>query len=115
MKQLVEFPIEGTGETILVEVDSSRDGLLPVANVGDVAAKVTQTFEAALQKIKPAATAVVKTLRDLADSPDEIKVEFGVKFSAKAGAVLASADAEANYKVTLSWKSKSAPNTSNPG
>jgi Trypsin-co-occurring domain 1 len=30
-----------------------------------------------------------------------------VKLSAKAGAILASADAEANYKVTLSWKSKS--------
>jgi Trypsin-co-occurring domain 1 len=107
MKQLAEFQLEGTNETVFVEIEAPAAGLLPVANPGDIAIKVGQSLEAALQKIKPAASAVVSALRDLADSPDEIKVEFGVKLSAKAGAILASADAEANYKVTLSWKSKS--------
>jgi hypothetical protein len=106
MKQLAEFPLQGTNETVFVEIESPREGLLPVANPGDIAVKVQQTLEAALQRIKPAASAVVSTLKSIADSPDEIKVEFGVKLSAKAGAVLASADAEANYKITLSWKSK---------
>jgi hypothetical protein len=106
MKQLAEFQVEGTKETVFVEIESPAEGLLPAANPGEIAVKVGQSLEAALQKIKPAASAVVATLRDLADSPDEITVEFGVKLSAKAGAILASADAEANYKVTLSWKSK---------
>lgn len=112
MKQLAEFQLEGTKETIFVEIDSPVEGLVAVANPGEIAVKVAQSLEGALQKIKPAASAVVATLRDLADSPDEITVEFGVKLSAKAGAILASADAEANYKVTLSWKSRSASDTS---
>jgi hypothetical protein len=108
MKQLAEFQLEGTKETVFVEIESPAEDLVSVANPGEIAVKVGQSLEAALSRIKPAASAVVATLRDLADSPDEIKVEFGVKLSAKAGAILASADAEANYKVTLSWKSKSA-------
>jgi hypothetical protein len=113
MKQLAEFQIQGTTDTVIVEISASAEGLVPVANPGDIAVKVGQSLEAALQKIKPAASAVVATLKSLADSPDEIKVEFGVKLSAKAGAILASADAEANYKVTLSWKAK--PGSSAPG
>lgn len=108
MKQLAEFQVEGKEETVFVEIESLGEGLVPVANPGEIAIKVGQSLESALQKIKPAASAVVAALRGLADSPDEITVEFGVKLSAKAGAILASADAEANYKVTLSWKSKSA-------
>jgi len=33
-----------------------------------------------------------------------VEVEFGLKMSAEAGAVVAAAGAEANYKVTLTWK-----------
>jgi hypothetical protein len=99
MKQLGEFQLEGTKETVFVEIECSAEGLVAVANPGEIAARVGQSLETALQKIKHAASAVVAILRDLADSPDEITVEFGVKLSAKAGAILASADAEAN-KVT---------------
>ena len=36
--------------------------------------------------------------------PSEAQVEVGFKFSAKAGVILASADSEATFKVTLKWK-----------
>ena len=106
MKRLVEFPLED-GSTILVEVDEpeSAGGTARVAR-GDnkTVAKANQTFEKALDKIKPTANAVISKLRDLTHSPDEITVEFGLKLSAEAGAVLAAAGIEANYKVTLTWK-----------
>jgi hypothetical protein len=55
-------------------------------------------------RIKPAATAIISKLRELNQPPDTIGVEFGIKLSAGAGAILASAGAEANFKVTLTWK-----------
>ncbi len=79
---------------------------MPAGLSGDVAGKVCQTFEVALEKAKPAASALIAQFRDLIDPPDEIEVEFGIKLSAGAGAVLASAGGEANYKMTLTWKRK---------
>jgi len=105
MKRLIEFPLEN-GNSILVEVDEPEPegGVVKAARPGEIAAKATQTFEAALEKVKPAAAAIISKLRDLADPPDEMEVEFGLKLSADAGAFLASAGAEANYTVTLTWK-----------
>lgn len=105
MKRLIEFPLEDGG-SILVQVDESapEGGMVKAARPGEIAAKATQTFEAALEKVKPAAAAIISKLRDLADPPDEMEVEFGLKLSADAGAFLASAGAEANYTVTLTWK-----------
>jgi len=60
-------------------------------------------FEEALEKVKPAATAIICKLRDLRDSPDEVIVEFGLKMNANAEAIIASASAEANYWIELKW------------
>jgi len=66
--------------------------------------KAHQTFEAALDKIRPAAQTIIKKLRSLHDAPDEIEVEFGLKLSAEAGAIIAAGGVGANYTVTLKWK-----------
>ncbi len=105
MKRLVEFPLED-GSTIMVEVDDpeSAGGTMRVGRGDKTVEKANLSFEKALDKIKPTANAVISKLRDLYDPPDEIGVEFGLKLSAKAGAVLAAAGVEANYKVTLKWQ-----------
>ena len=104
MKRLVEFPLEG-GSSILVEVDEPQaEGVVRAARPGEIAERAVETFETALKKIQPAAVAIINQLRKVSDPPDQVNVEFGVKLSAGAGAVIASAGAEANYKVTLSWK-----------
>ncbi len=104
MKQLVEFPL-ADGGSILVEVDAPEGGrLVPASRGGETVAKAQQTFEAALDKVRPAASAIIAKLRALHDPPDEIEVEFGLKMSAEAGAFIAAAGVEANYKVTLTWK-----------
>ncbi len=105
MKQLIEFPLEDGG-TILVQVDepAPEGGVVKASRAGDVLKKASQTFEAALDKIKPAAGAIIAKLRGLADPPDEIEVEFGLTLNAEAGAFVAVAGAEANYTVKLTWK-----------
>jgi len=41
-------------------------------------------------------------------APESVSVEFGIKFSAQAGVVLAASAVEGNCKITLSWKPKTA-------
>jgi hypothetical protein len=109
MKRLVEFP-SNSGEPILVEVEDvglsgeTRRGLSTSA----VLERAQTSFEDALEKAKPMATGLVGKLRAIGDAagspPDEVQVEFGIILNAEAGAVLASASAGANYKVTMTWK-----------
>ena len=104
VKRMIEFPMED-GTTLVVEVEEPiPEGVVRAARPGEIAERAGQTFEAALEKVKPMAATVVSRLRELAQSPDEIHVEFGIKLSASAGAVLASAGVEGNYKVTVVWR-----------
>jgi len=105
MKQLIEFPLED-GDAIWVEVESDEPGGMVPATRGATSHKAQQTFEAALERIRPAAQVIIGKLRALHDPPDEIEVEFGLKMNVKAGAIIAAAATEANYKITLTWKRK---------
>ena len=106
VKRLVEF-LQEDGTSLVIEVDDPAPdgGVIRAARPGEVAEKASQTFQAALSKIKPMAGAIFTTLQDLVQCPEQIQVEFGVKITASAGAVLASAGAEGHYKVTLMWTS----------
>jgi Trypsin-co-occurring domain 1 len=104
-KRLVEFSLKDQG-IILVEVDEPAPevGVVRAARPGELAEQAKETFEAALEKIKPAATIVIDKLSELDNPPDSIQVEFGIKLSAAAGAFLASIATESNFRVTLTWK-----------
>ncbi|OGO39014.1 MAG: hypothetical protein A2W35_15230 [Chloroflexi bacterium RBG_16_57_11] len=108
MKRLVEFLLED-GSTMLVEVDEPEPegGVVKAARPGELITRSQQTFDQALEKVKPAASLVIQKLRALSDPPDEIDVEFGLKLSAESGAFIAAAGIEANYRVTLKWKKQS--------
>jgi hypothetical protein len=95
---LIEF--QADGGPVVVEVEASLVGPRPAA-AGEIAARASKSFAEALAGIKPIAEAMIKQLADL--GPAEAKIEFGVKFTAKAGVVLASAESEAHCKITLGW------------
>ena len=108
MKKLIEYPMKD-GSLVLVEVEEpDRPGGPPMRGLPhpphEVIERATQTFDDALDKIKPAAATIIAKLKELKTPPEQIGLEFGIKLSAKAGAFIASADAEANFKVTLTWK-----------
>ncbi len=107
MKQLVEFPLE-SGGSIMVEVEETGVRASPVRSgrPNEVVERAGQSFETALDKLRPAASAIIAKLRDLSEAPDKVEVEFGIKLSADVGVVLASAGAEANYTVKLTWRHK---------
>ena len=106
MKRLIEFPLDD-GTTVLVETDDPLSGGAVVrggVGPGAMIERAETSFEAALGKIKPVATAFIAKVRDLTDAPEQVGIEFGIKLGAKAGAFIASADTEATFKVTMTWK-----------
>jgi hypothetical protein len=60
-------------------------------------------FEEAVARIRPAARALLDSLKEL-ETPEQINLEFGIKINAKAGVVFASVDSEAVFKVALTWQ-----------
>jgi Trypsin-co-occurring domain 1 len=60
-----------------------------------------------LEKISPAAIELMAQFRNLRVPPQITVVEFGVKLSVDADAFIAAVEMEANFKVTLTWRSYS--------
>jgi hypothetical protein len=115
LKALVAYAADDES-VIVVEVDESEvDEGTPGferAGLGGAGKKLVkdagERFDAALDTIRPIATTVVEKVRQLAESPEEVSVEFGLNLNVKAGvAVLASSQAEAHLQVTLTWKQQS--------
>ena len=108
MSDLTEFSLED-GTTFLVEVeDPASPAIQRVAlPSGQMVAKAQQTFEEALDKIKPVAATIISKLKEINTPADEVEVKFGIKLTADAGAVFTSIGGEVNYEITLKWSNKS--------
>ncbi len=62
-----------------------------------------RTLKNSLNHLSQYPATFFNSVKEIANSPDEINVELGLKFSAKAGLILRSLDGEANLKITLKW------------
>jgi len=102
---LVEFELEEGGH-VLVEVPGGG-ALVTRGGGGQVQERATESFNKSIAKVKPAADALLASMTDMRQRPDEITIEFGVTFSAEAGAFIGSVGAEANFRVQLKWDGKS--------
>jgi hypothetical protein len=106
MKRLVEFPLD-QGGSVLIEVDEPPGGPTVRGLGKDRPAVVEQagkTFEDATAAITPAARSLIARLRSMGDPPDEVGIEFGVQLSAQTGAFIASVAAQANFRVSVTWR-----------
>lgn len=107
MKHLVEFPLE-QGGSVFVEVDDLAASPA-LRGLGKdrfaVAERADETFEHAAAAVTPAAQSLIDHLRSINHPPEEICIEFGVQLSAQTGAFIASAAAQANFKVSMTWRS----------
>ena len=111
MKRLISFPLEAGGN-VLIEVEEEPGGSVTRGlHPSDVIEAAGNSFDAAIEAIKPAAVAVARKFRNFADAPEDIEVEFGLKFAGQAGAFIASASTEAQFRVKMVWKGKLATPT----
>ena len=106
---LVEFPL-GDGGSVVVAASGPSNGqgaYGPVLRGRVSEAVVTQaseSFETVVQRLQPAAAAVLDAARSGPQTPSEVTVEFGIEMSADLGAVIASTAVQANFKVTITWQ-----------
>jgi len=108
MRTLTSFSLEDN-KVIWIEVDeiavpTKVAGESEASRVGDIVTKTTQTFQEAIDSVKPAVDVLIKSLDKISDRPDEIGIEFGLKVNGQVGTVIAASSVEANFKVTLNWK-----------
>ncbi|MER5451432.1 CU044_2847 family protein [Streptomyces sp. NPDC002766] len=106
MDALVEFKTED-GALIVVEGVDEDAGARMVSR-GDGPAQAARTFENALGGVRAAAESALRVFRDGTLRPDSVELEFGVKLSAEAGAVIAKGAAEGHLLVKLSWSPRPA-------
>jgi hypothetical protein len=88
---------------VVIEVDSSDPGLQSIARTDDEITDVKERFEGALDRVRGAAVSALKAFSDKSLAPDEVMLEFGVKFTVSAGAVIAKTSTEGNLTVRLTW------------
>lgn len=98
----VEYELEG-GRKVLVEADVSESEYSAISRDGSQVTRSQKKFEEAIESIEPATNSILKLLSNVGVC--EGQVEVGLKFSVKAGVILASADSEATFKITMKWKS----------
>lgn len=114
MENLVQFDTAGGPDgpaQILVAVadDEVRGGSGLAARDDGGAVRATRTFESSLEGARAAAESALRVFRDGRLKPDAVEIEFGVKLTAEAGAVIAKSAVEGHLVVKLSWAPRSAP------
>ncbi len=101
MVQTLRFPLS-QGGFVLVDVPVDPK-VVRAGTPADRVATATRSLQEVLEPIRNAADDTLTTLRELSSSPTRIEIQFGVRLTAEANAVLATAGAEATLQVTLVW------------
>ncbi|MEU9874940.1 CU044_2847 family protein [Streptomyces phaeochromogenes] len=104
MSQLLRFQCADDDGFVVVEVAEDEPGVVAVSRLGDAVADATTSFEEGVDRIRQAAVSVLVRLRDMPSRPDDVCLEFGVRFNAEVGAVIARTAGEAHLKVTMTWR-----------
>ncbi|WP_328496535.1 hypothetical protein OHS59_30400 [Streptomyces sp. NBC_00414] len=101
MDGLVEFKTDD-GAVIVVEGAEDESGSRLVAR-GDGTVQAARTFEGSLEGARAAAESALRVFRDGSLRPDSVEIEFGVRLTAEAGALIAKSAVEGHLLVKLSW------------
>jgi hypothetical protein len=107
MGYLVELQVCTAGapaQTVSVEIEQAVDGLVDVSRPGQAVARATRSLGEMLAGIRPVAENFLDAFAGMANAPDEIGLEYGLSVSADANLVIATTAAQANFKVTLTWR-----------
>ncbi|MFP3988656.1 CU044_2847 family protein [Streptomyces sp. E11-3] len=104
MTQLLRFPSEDDDGFLVVEVAEDEPGVVEVSRLGNAVADAASSFDEGVDRIRNAAASTLRRLRDMPSRPDEVSLEFGMRFNAEFGAVIAKSQSEAHLTVTMTWR-----------
>ena len=105
MSEAVRYRL-GNESTVLFEVDEGASGVGRVSRATNGVVEATSRLEEALDSVRDAARASLRTLQTL--SPQKLELEFGVKLTAEAGALIAKTVGEGHFVVKVVWESRDA-------
>ena len=109
MKNIVQFKANDNSD-LFIEVSDSTEPLQMrggAAETRGIVDNAKESFEKALHPLKEVSNSIINCIKDISNSPKEVEVELGLKFTAKAGIILTSLDSEAHFKITLKWVNES--------
>jgi hypothetical protein len=95
------------GTVIRIEVEAgskTMTGFSAQHSPGDAAERRTEAYSETLNTIRACANGMIDTLQSLEALPSTASINFALKIDAKAGAMIARSDNDAQFKVSLSWK-----------
>jgi len=92
-------------------------GSQPTSKIGRAGGQVVDTFEQVRETVVAIAAATVEAGMSaaVAARPHEVEVEFGLKFTASGGVIVAGGSAEANLALRLKWTNDVRDATSSAG
>jgi hypothetical protein len=105
-RQLLRWEINGAPVVMESDDDDDVAGWTSASALGDrIVHDVRVRFEDALANVRDAAQVALRTFRETEDgsAPDEVELEFGVKFGTEAGAMIAKTALEGQFTVRLKW------------
>jgi hypothetical protein len=105
MKKILQYEAED-GTPLLIEVNDTVTEATRGSDERGVIQNAKESFDKALKPLKDVSNSIVNCIKDITHSPEEVEVELGLKFTAKAGIILTSLDSEAHLKVVFKWKNE---------
>ncbi|MEV5605607.1 CU044_2847 family protein [Streptomyces sp. NPDC052299] len=100
MPEVVSF--EGPdGASLQVEVPDDAPGLERISRDSGEVVRAGRRLEDALAQTRPALRSVMESVQAL--GPDAYEIEFGMKFNAESGVVIAKTAIEGHFAVKVSW------------
>jgi len=91
---------------ILVEFAPAPGVVRTALSPADLAEQSSKALDSAMNTIHAVAQRVTATINSISERPSTVEVDFGLKPTAGAGALVASASTEASFIVKLTWERK---------
>lgn len=104
MTDVVRYELDDNS-SVLVEVDDEGFGLQRVSRGSDGILEPGRRLAQSLDDVRQAADTALKSLTPL--SPRSVELEFGIKLTGEAGALIAKTSAEGHFTVKLVWSPSS--------
>ncbi|MFJ3823380.1 CU044_2847 family protein [Streptomyces nodosus] len=102
--ELVRFELGEGSAGVYVELAEDDSGVERVRRRSGARSDAVDGFENGLDQIRDVAARTLRRITSMPAAPSSVELEFGVKFSVEAGAVIARTGVEGHLKVKVVWE-----------
>jgi hypothetical protein len=106
MPELARWTLDNGGE-VLVEPPADGPEISPISRATDLIESTGTSLGAALGNVRDAASAMLGQFQEMPVRPGKVELEFGVRLTAQAGAVIAKTSVDGHLVVKLTWEKES--------